>query len=155
MCFAPETNTLVLETNVLKMSNRTSATHTASYKQLPNRPYVKVIATHRCLTSINRRCHALVLTYEYATSTNYIYAIVFSAGLNGVEVDQVHRENDLKTSTFTQLLVPSKLITASNTCVQLSRCHLTIHVTPTQLLHEKPRSEWTRTRNVFETVLRP
>ena len=30
----------------------------------------------------------------YATSTSYIYEIALSAGLNGLQVDQVDREND-------------------------------------------------------------
>ena len=42
-----------------------------------------------------------------------IYEIVFSAGLNGLQVDQVDRENDKRASTYTQL-VPSKLIAACN-----------------------------------------
>ena len=45
------------------------------------------------------------------TSTSYIYAIAFSARLNGLQVDQVDRENDKRTSTYTQLVL-SKLVAA-------------------------------------------
>ena len=44
--FALETNTLVLETNELKMCARTSATQRASYQQRPNKRYVEMIASH-------------------------------------------------------------------------------------------------------------
>ena len=56
-----------------------------------------------------------------------LYEIAFSAGLNGLQVDQVHRENDKRTSTYTQL-VNSKLVAACNARV--------IPATPTQLLRE-------------------
>ena len=49
----------------------------------------------------------------YATSTSYIYTIAFSARLNGLQVDQVDRENDKQTSTYTQLVL-SKLVAACN-----------------------------------------
>ena len=53
---------LALETNVLRAGNehfsagdesventfQTSATHTASYQRLPNRTYVKMVASHSC-----------------------------------------------------------------------------------------------------------
>ena len=42
-----------------------------------------------------------------------IYAIAFSARLNGLQVDQVDRENDKRTSTYTQLVL-SKLVAACN-----------------------------------------
>ena len=45
--------------------------------------------------------------------TSYIYAIAFSARLNGLQVDQVDRENDKRTSTYTQLVL-SKLVAACN-----------------------------------------
>ena len=42
-------NTLVLETNMLKMSvSNFRHTHTASYQQLPNRTYVEMVASHSC-----------------------------------------------------------------------------------------------------------
>ena len=55
-----------------------------------------MIATH----SENGRYHALVRVY--ATSTSYIYEIAFSAGLNGLQVDQVDKENDKRASTYAQ-----------------------------------------------------
>ena len=46
----------------------------------------------------------------------YIYAIAFSAELNSLQVYQVDKENDKRTSNYTQLhVVPSKLVAA---------CHL-------------------------------
>ena len=64
-----------------------------------------------------------VLTSEYAillqTSTSYIYTIAFSAGLNGLQVDQVSRENDSGTATCSYTkLVASKLVTVCNTYIQ-------------------------------------
>ena len=50
-CFVlVETNTLVLETNTVKMHVQISVTHTASYQQLPNKSYIE-------LTSENVRFH--------------------------------------------------------------------------------------------------
>ena len=46
-----------------------------------------------------------------------MYATALSAGLNGLEADQVDEENGKRTSAYTQL-VPSKLITACNKHVQ-------------------------------------
>ena len=47
-------------------------------------------------TAVSRsRTHLRV----YATSTSYIYAIALSARLNGLQVDQVDRENNKRTST--------------------------------------------------------
>ena len=74
-----------------------------------------MIATHKYSppkTAVSRsRTHLRV----YATSTSYmyIYAITFSARLNGLQVDQVDRENDKRISTYTQLVL-SKLIAACN-----------------------------------------
>ena len=59
---------------------------------------------------------------------------LYIPGLNGLQVNQVDRENDKRTSTCT--LIPSKLLAACNTRVQLSGCALTIRTTPKQLLHE-------------------
>ena len=59
-------------------------------------------------TAVSRsRTHLRV----YATSTSYTYAIAFSARLNGLQVDQVDKENDKRTSTYTQLVL-SKLVAA-------------------------------------------
>ena len=41
------------------------------------------------------------------------YAIAFSARLSGLQVDQVDKETDEQTSTYTQLIL-SKLVTACN-----------------------------------------
>ena len=45
-----------------------------------------------------------------------MYEIAFSAGLNGLQLDQVDRENDKRASSYTQL-VPSKLIPACNASI--------------------------------------
>ena len=72
-----------------------------------------MIATHKYsppkMTVSRSRTHLRV----YATSTSYIYSIAFSARLNGLQVDQVDRENDKRTSTYTQLVL-SKLVAAYN-----------------------------------------
>ena len=74
-----------------------------------------MIATHKYSppkTAVSRsRTHLRV----YATCTSYtcIYTIAFSARLNGLQVDQVDRENDKRTSTYTQLVL-SKLVAACN-----------------------------------------
>ena len=44
--FRARDSTLVLESSALKVPIQTSATHTASYQQLPSTPYIKMIATH-------------------------------------------------------------------------------------------------------------
>ena len=87
-----------METNTLKMHFQTSATHTYThthsymYQQLPNRTYLKMIATHRYSPpKMDGSYHALKLTSEHTTPTSDIYIVVFSAGLNGLQVD---REND-------------------------------------------------------------
>ena len=62
-------------------------THTASYQRLSNKTYLKVIATHRYTPS--KMEVAITLSYS-PPSTLYpqvIYAIAFSAGLNGLQVD--------------------------------------------------------------------
>ena len=56
-------------------------------------------------------------TITQQTSASYIQAIVFSAGQNTFQVDQVTKEIDNQTSTYTQL-VPSKHVAACNTRVQ-------------------------------------
>ena len=69
-----------------------------------------MIATHLRKREVPRsRIHLRV----YATSTSYIYAIAFSARLNGLQVNQVDREHDKRSSTYTQLLL-SKLVAACN-----------------------------------------
>ena len=64
-----------------------------------------MIATHKYSppkTEVSRcRTHVRV----YATSTSYMYAIAFSARLNDLQVDQIDRENDKRTSTYTQLVL--------------------------------------------------
>ena len=72
-----------------------------------------MIATHKYsppkMAGARSRTHLQV----YATSTSYIYTIAFSARLNGLQVDQVDRENDKRTSTYTQLVL-RKLVAACN-----------------------------------------
>ena len=76
-------NALVLETNALKMLAHTSAPHN---QQLSNRTFT--IATHRYSPSkTGGRYHTLVVTSKHATPTSDIYAIAFSVGLNGLQVD--------------------------------------------------------------------
>ena len=58
------------------------------------------------LTSYKGRYQTLILTSE---STSYIYAIMFFAGLNSVQGDQVNRENDKQTSTYIQLHILANL----------------------------------------------
>ena len=128
-----------------------SHTQTASYQQLPNRPWVEMIATHKYSPP---KTGGITHLRVYAASTSCTYAVAFSAGLNGLQVDQVDREND-KTNFYYKQLVPSKLVAACNACVQLSRCSLTIRATTTQLLREKLRSIRRRMRSVLVTVSRP
>ena len=66
-------------------------------------------------THLRKRAESRSRTHlrVYATSTSYIYAIAFSARLNGLQVNQVDRENDKRTSTYTQLVL-SKLVAACN-----------------------------------------
>ena len=87
----------------------------------------KVGESIRDVTAVSHS-HTHLRVYMYATSTSYIHAIAFSARLNSLQVDQVDRENDKRTSTCTYTqLVPSKLIAACNAHVQLSGCGLTIN----------------------------
>ena len=94
---------------MLKMLFRTLATHThtASYKRLLNRPWVEMIASHKYSPP---KMGGITLLYSPPSIRYipkfYICAIAFSAGLNGLQVDQVDRENDKRISTYTQL-VPS------------------------------------------------
>ena len=99
MHFTREMNTLVLEMKGLKTCVQTSATHTQlatsnfqtelcqddCYSQVLTNENVKYHAL--ILTSKNKWYHTLVLTSKYTTPTNYIYTIVFSAGLNGLPVN--------------------------------------------------------------------
>ena len=95
---------LVLETNALKTRVRTSVTNTAIYQRVPNRPYIEMLVPHLRKRKVSRfRTH---LRVRYTHKLYNIYAIVFSAGLNGLQVDQVDRENDKRTSTYRRV-VPS------------------------------------------------
>ena len=97
--------------------------HTAT-QQLPNKIYVKMIVTHR-YSPPKRWYHTLVLTSEYIitlqTSTSYVhvhvYAIAFCAGLhiNTLQVDQVNREKDNQTFTYTQLVPSNSLQPVTHT----------------------------------------
>ena len=76
-----------------------------------------MIATHKYSppkTTVSRsRTHLRV----YATSTSYIYAIAFSARLNDLQVDQVDRENDKRTSIYTQLVLRKLVAACSLACM--------------------------------------
>ena len=147
----------MLETNACVENARSNFnhTHTASYQRLPNRPQINMIATHKYSPP---KTGGITLSYSppntHYIHKLYIYAITFSAGLNGLQVDQVDRENEKRTSTHTQL-VPSKLVASCNVRVQLSGCGLTIHATTTQFLREKLRNVRRRTRSMLATVSRP
>ena len=58
----------------------------------------------------------ITLLSEYTLHQLVIYT-QFSAGLNGLQVDQVDSESDKRTSTYTQL-VASKLVAACIASVQ-------------------------------------
>ena len=138
------TNILVLETNALKARVQTSAPHsyTRSSQQFSSRTCLE-IATHRPSPSKSGGSYALVLACELVryTHAQVIYTIVFSAGLNGLQVDQVDKENDKRAYCTTR--------------VQYPRCGMTIHVIPTQLLRERPtRSLSVRTRTQMRTCKR-
>ena len=132
-----ETNTFgwrwtrfVLETNELKTSVRTSATHT----QLATSDFQTDLRSRWSLLTSTRLwkwtvSHSRTHLRVYTTSTSYI------SGLNGLQVNLVDRENDKRTFTYMQL-VTSKLVTACNAHGQLSGYGLIIHNMPTQLLHE-------------------
>ena len=111
-------------------------------------------------TDLMSRRLLLTITHfqKWAVSHSYLppitlYTIVFSAELCGLQVDQVHTENDKQSSTHTQL-VPSKLFAPCNTC-GLVRCGQTTCATPTHLLNGKPYNFRPRLQTLFETVLRP
>ena len=53
-------------------------------------------------------------------STSYMYAMVFCAGLNNLQVDEVNRENDSWNSRQT-LFIASKLTAAYSACVFTSQ----------------------------------
>ena len=72
-----------------------------------------MIATHKYTPPETAASRSRTHLRVYTTSENYIYAITFSARLNGLQVDQVDRENDKRTSTYTQLVL-SKLVAACN-----------------------------------------
>ena len=83
-----------------------------------------MIATHKYSppkTAVSRsRNHLRV----YATSTSYMYAIAFSARLNGLQVDQVDTENDKRTSilTHSQFLANSSLPVTSPAVTHAFSC---------------------------------
>ena len=60
-------------------------------------------------TSENGRYRSLVRVYT--TSISYMYEIAFSAGLNGLQVDQVGKEK-MNELLLTPQLVPYKLVAA-------------------------------------------
>ena len=85
----------MLETNALKTSIRISATHTqlatSDFQTDLMSRWLLLTSTHLRKQAVSRsRTHVRV----YATSTGYMYAIVFSAGLNRSSIDQVDRGND-------------------------------------------------------------
>ena len=85
--FALEINTSLLEMDVLNLRSNYSHTHTASYRQLSNQSYFEMITPTLVLTFENGKYHALVLTSEYATPASYVYAIAFSTGIIGLQLD--------------------------------------------------------------------
>ena len=118
------TNALVLETNALKTSVQTSAKHT----QLAISNFQTNLSRDDCYThkysppkTGGIAMHALVLSSEYATytSTSYTYSVAFPTGLNGLQVDLVDRQNNKRTSTYSQL-VPSKRVAACNALYSLT-----------------------------------
>ena len=64
--------------HIENMRSNFSHTDTASYQQLPNKPYVEMIATHRCSPP---KTGSFTLTYSH------VYAIALSAGINSIQVD--------------------------------------------------------------------
>ena len=148
-----EMNTLVLETNMLKMSVRTSATPkqlaTGNFETDLGSRYLLLTSTHLRKWAVSRlRTHL----WGYATSTSCIYAIAFSAGLNGLQVDQVDRENNKRTSTYTQFLANSSLpVTQAFSSLGVVWPYLP----RPQLLREKLRSVRRRSRSMLATVSRP
>ena len=76
---------------------------------------MRKVLTFRSSTHLRKRAVSRSRTHlrVYATSTSYTYAIAFSARLNGLQVEQVDRENDKRTSTYTQLVI-GKLVAACN-----------------------------------------
>ena len=129
MRFALVTNVLVLETNALKRTFKLPP-HTAISVATSN--FQAELLSKLLLTRTHLQKWA-VTTLSYSTVSTLhpqvIYAIAFSAGLNGLQVDEVDRENDKRTSTP---------LAACTTCVQYPRCGVTIRATPTQLLRERP-----------------
>ena len=60
------------------------------------------------------------------------------AGLNAFQVDQVNREINSRTSTYTQLF-PRKLVATCNAGVQYSGCDCTRHTQYTHNYCQKPK----------------
>ena len=134
-------------------------THSYSYQRLPNRTYVGMIATHRYSFP---KMGGITLSYSPPGMLSHCrhqqiiwYTIVFFAGLNTCQVDQINGETDNQTSTFTQL-VHSKLLKAYVTHMFSGLGVAWPHAMPTQLLRERPKKvseqEWVLS---LETVLRP
>ena len=121
--------------------------HTATH--VATSIYQAELLSKLLLTGTYFRKRAVAMVSYSPTSTLYpqvLYAIVFPPGLNGLQVDQVDRENNKRTLSY----IPSRLYYTR------PRCGLTIHATPTQLLHEWPtRNIWVRTRSDLGTVFRP
>ena len=94
----------------LSLAMRLHLNISCTYTQLPA-TFKQTLCWDDCysqvLTSENRHFHALIHTSKYATSTSYIYAIVLFAGLNGLQVHQVHKDNGKWTSTYAQFLANS------------------------------------------------
>ena len=114
------TKVLVLETNALKTHVQTSAQHSyiCSYQQFSRRASLE-FATHRDSPSKTGSSHALMLTCEYATPTNYLCNSLF-CWTKPPSSHQVDKENDKQTSPCT----PSSLYMRS--IVQVWRdytCH--------------------------------
>ena len=81
-------NTLVLDTNAIKTNTQTSAIHTQA-SDFDTKSRDDCYSQVDVLTSENGWCHTRKLTTEYATPTSYIHVctIVFSIGLNVLQVD--------------------------------------------------------------------
>ena len=116
-CFMLEVNTLALERRAFKLWPHTH-THTAGYQRLLKRPCVEMTVTHRYSLTSENRC--LTLTYSHPSTLHpqILYTpTVISAGLNGLQVDLVDKENDKQTFAYI-LVISSQLVTACNAHVQ-------------------------------------
>ena len=139
LCWRP--TLLAVETNELKMCVQTLHVGTHAHKQLAfqtdlMRRWLLLTGTHLQ----NGRYHALVLNSGYTTSASYINTIAFAAGLNGLQVHQVGRENDKQTFTYTQL-GPSKFNSFHPAVAHTFSSPFVawLYVPRAQLFHEKPK----------------